>query len=103
MEPGKEKWVNDVMNSLEGVQKARAGTNLYAQVMSRLDEVNRGKVYEMVSTRTALRVAAGLLLIAGLNVFTFTMLTKKGSPDSQQVELKAFAKEYALTGNDYNF
>lgn len=63
MEPGKEKWINDVLGSLNGLHRAEPSPFLFAKIRNRLsaDSV----VY--VSTRAVWLTAASFALLLAVN------------------------------------
>ncbi|MFD2932370.1 hypothetical protein [Spirosoma flavum] len=64
MEPEKEKWINDVLGSLNNIQQAEPSPFLFAKIQNRLVPV-RQTVY--VSTRTVWLVAASFAFLTLLN------------------------------------
>lgn len=96
MKLGKEKWVETVLASAEGIQRARASAHFYDNTISRIKEE------ATVSSDYVLRIAAGLMLVVALNVFACISFSK--SKDSNQNAcLMAFAKEYSINGSSDNF
>ncbi len=64
MEPEKEKWINDVLRSLDGLQRAEPNPFLYAKIYNRL---TGREVPDRVSLRTAWLTVASFSLLALLN------------------------------------
>ena len=64
MEPKKEKWINDILNSMEGMQRADPGPFLYAKIRNRL-QTEAPAVY--VSSRTVWLAVASFALLILLN------------------------------------
>lgn len=91
----KEQWVNDVLSSVERIQRATAPAGLYNKTLARI------KADVQISKASILRVAAGIALLVGLNVFACATFTK--NENMQREQLQAFAHEYSLTAHDNNF
>lgn len=64
MEPQKDKWIDDVLSSLNGIQRAEPEPFLYARIRHHIDS-NRSAVY--VSARTVWLAAASFALLLLLN------------------------------------
>lgn len=64
MEPNQEKWVNDILNSLDGVQRAEPSPFLFAKIRNRLSKTP-APIY--VSERVAWLTAASFALLFLLN------------------------------------
>lgn len=86
----KEKWVENTLDSLEGIQRAEAPPGLLEKAMQR---ASRGKARIVSMTRTQVWSAAacGLVLIAA-NVFMCLQFSHSGQHAQSQQE--AFAQEY---------
>ena len=64
MEPEKEKWINRVLNSLDGMQRAEPSPFLYAKIQHRLADKN-SPVY--IPNRTVWLTLASFALLLLLN------------------------------------
>jgi len=91
-----EKWTEDVLSSVEGINRAKISAGFYQKTLNRLKEE------VAVSTDYILRMAAGLLLLITLNVFTCVSFSKNKSHIKSE-QLHAFAKEYSLSNDNDNF
>lgn len=65
MEPNQTKWINNVLNSVNGIERAEPNPFLYTKIRSRLASQPLGAVY--VSTRAVWLAAASFVLLALLN------------------------------------
>jgi len=69
---------DDVLNSLEGMQRAKPGRDLYGSILNKINNttipLGKGKT---ISLKTVSAAAACLLLLLTLNVLT---VTKKHQP-----------------------
>jgi hypothetical protein len=94
MEQGKNKRVDEVLSSLEGMQRAEAGDFLFGKIEYKLTLPYLGA--RTIPLRTVSLAAASVLLLLALNLFT---VTKR-----QQVKtdpLQELVNEYGLTDKGY--
>lgn len=91
----REQWVNDVLSSVERVERATAPAGFYNKTLARIKDSTQ------ISKASILRVAAGIALLVGLNVFACATFTK--NENNQHAQLLAFASEYNLTAHGDNF
>lgn len=61
-----DKWIDEILNSTEGMQRAVPDDALYNNILNRLPVK---KVSRLVSLRTVSSVAAGLALLLAANIF----------------------------------
>jgi len=85
MNPEKEKWAEEVIASVDNIQRAKVSAAFYQKTMDRL------KAEAIISTGYVLRIAAGLFLLITLNVFACVSFSKENNQS-----LQAFAKEYGI-------
>ena len=97
-----QKWIDETMNSLDGIHRPVADVDMYNKVMQRIRSVQHGREIEMISTGAVLRIAAGFFLVVSLNVSTY-ILYSGSSVKTGDENLKAFAKEYVMSDNNYNY
>jgi len=100
MNPEKDMWINEALDSIEGIQPAQSENNFYDKVMQRIESGNRITASETISMANVYKIAAAILLIVTLNAFTCINFSKS---KVEQQNLTAFAHEFSLTGNNYNF
>ena len=92
-ESEKNRWVDEVANSLEGIQRAEAPPMLFQEVMSR---IKKGRL-EVLPGRVVWLAAASLLLIISANVLLLTSSSKNAS---QKDPLQAVVNDYQLNHNN---
>ena len=95
MEGEKDKWIEKALNSLDGVQPAVPSANLQGRIMQRLQAEQFKIVADPVRPATVYRIAAGILLIMALNIFTCAAFSKNVT---EKKGLQSFAKEYSISG-----
>ena len=83
-----DKWTNEVLNSLEGIQKAVPNDSLLDRVMAQLPKNNQMPQRQL----RWIAVAAGLLI--GLNIYMFSF--------DEQTSSNASASEYVSLVEDYS-
>lgn len=91
-----EKWAEEVLTSLENIEQAKAPEGFYQRTLSRIN------AEAVISPGYVWRMAAGLLLLITLNVFTCVSFSKNKSHVKSE-QLQAFAKEYSLSNDNDNF
>lgn len=64
-----DKWVNDVMQSIDGIKQANPSPDLFDKITSKLPQTNKVKIIPLYRLRWA--VAAACAVIA-LNVYVFS-------------------------------
>lgn len=88
-----EQQINNALNSLNGLQRAKAPQHLYDSV---LQNAASGKLVQMPARQIRpvvyLRIAACVILLAGINVFTLVNVHKKQQETTYNSS--AFAGEY---------
>lgn len=92
--------VEEVMQSLDGVQSAEANPFLYSKVMNRLQNKN-------VSTRKFLRLswelAFAMILFTGLNIAAFFYFKQDDTQNDDNGSITSLANEYTINSNNYNY
>ena len=94
MKPEKEKWVESVLASAEGIQRAKPAADFYDKTISCIKEE------ATFSSDYVLRIAAGLMLVVASNIFACASFSKNKAGNAP---LMAFAKEYSINGSSDNF
>jgi hypothetical protein len=90
-----EQWVNEVMSSLGGLQKAEGNPFLHTRVLARLDgssTVQRGSLKPLYA------LASVVLLVLMLNVFLWN---QSGNRSVENSAVSTAVSEYDLTAIDY--
>lgn len=87
----KEEWIKTTLDSLDNIRRAKANTRLYEQIQERLASLQESRI---ISIRPAMvwRVAASVILLIGLNVFTAVHFNKVRN--SSQSKSQAFSQDY---------
>ena len=94
MEREKEQWIDKAMNSLDGLTSAVPPANMQRNIMQRIQAERFRIAADAVHAGTIYRIAAGILIIVTINVFTCVTITKNISKEKQ---LQGFAKQYSLS------
>ncbi len=92
----KDKWVNEAMDSLEGIQPAAPPTALYAKTMRRIATEKFAAMHDTVSLQTVYRIAAAIAVIISLNAYSCVIFSKN---QQEKKTVEAFAREYSLTSS----
>lgn len=90
----KEKWIEEAMNSLHGMQKAGADPFLHTRIRGKLQNA----VTEKVPVRWALASAVGFLFLLWMNVKVFTAGNNQQLHNSNGME--QVMQEYSLGNNN---
>lgn len=97
MDMNKEKWINEVMNSLDDVKSAKANPFLYNKILNKLGP---GEV-EYAPMKLVWLAAASFALLAVLN---FQAMKKTGSSSNNRTEIQEIASAYNLVNtNSINY
>ena len=94
MERDNGQWIDKALNSLDGIKPADAPPGMYGNIMQRLQADRLHIVPDTVSSATIYRVAAAVLLIITMNVFTCVAFGKNISHEKQ---LQSFKKQYSIS------
>jgi hypothetical protein len=89
MDMNREKWINEVMDSLDDVKSAEAGPFLYNRILNKLEKGE--KAY--APARLVWLAAASLALLVLLNVF---ILRTRSMETRQRAETEQLANAYQL-------
>jgi hypothetical protein len=92
----KDKWVNETINSLEGLQPAVPPAALYAKTMQRIAAEKFNAMRDTVSLQTIYRIAAAIAVIISLNAYSCVVFSKS---QQEKKTVEAFAREYSLTSS----
>ncbi|MFN5135317.1 MAG: hypothetical protein ACK5DG_08360 [Chitinophagaceae bacterium] len=91
-----EQWINEVMKSLNGLQKEEGNPFLHTRVMARLQQPTTEKGY-------GLRPVYILSMVAMI-ALVLNVLSWSGNPDSNEqdaVTVVNTSNDYELTSTDY--
>ena len=91
-----EQWINEVMNSLTGLQKQEGNPFLHTRVMAKLQQPTAVKTYGLRPVYILSMIAAVVLL---LNVFSWTGTTVTNEQDA--VTQVNTVTDYELPSTDY--
>jgi len=75
----KEKWANDVLQSLDGIQQAEPNENLFAKIITKLPSQKAIKIIPLSRLRW---VAALACVIVGLNLYVIDFNFKRTARDT---------------------
>jgi hypothetical protein len=105
-----EKLAYETLNSIGDIQQVEANPFLFAKIQARMEAATRKQNYIPVKTLSVL--SATLLLFIGLNMASYFLLSgssqQQASVTQQSTSKKttvaeAFAKQYNLTTEQYNY
>ena len=97
MDMNKEKWINEVMNSLDDVKSAEINPFLYNKILNKLGS---GEI-EYAPMKLVWLAAASFALLAVLN---FQAMKKTGSGSNNRTEVQEIASAYNLVNtNSINY
>ncbi|CAN5402151.1 hypothetical protein BH10BAC1_BH10BAC1_01960 [soil metagenome] len=98
MDVNKEKWINEVMNSLDDVKSAEANPFLYNKILSKISSGN----VEYTSMKLVWLAAASFALLVLLN---FSIVKSKNSASKNtSTEVQTLASGYQLINeNSINY
>ena len=97
MDMNKEKWINEVMNSLDDVKSTEANPFLYNKILNKIGSGEIG----YAPKKLIWLAAASFALLAILN---FQAMKKTGSSSSNRTEVQEIASAYNLVNtNSINY
>src|SRR5687767_14312179 len=94
----KDKWVNQVLDTAEGIQRANAPGSFHAAVMRRAKET--GRQIEMISASVILRMAAVILVLIVLNFGTYAIIgddAQSRSTHKSDNPIEALVSDYSIS------
>lgn len=96
MQTEKEKWVNEVLGSLEGSQRAKPSADLFAKIEKEIARPE-GRVISMNQLRVA---AAAAILLLALNVFLLNQYSRSQQGNSTEWVTEVDSNEQLIS--DFN-
>lgn len=97
MESGQNKWVEQALNSLEGINTAVPPKGLPGRIMQRLQAERFRMLPATVSNTAIYRAAAAILLIVTINVFACINYNKIST---ERKGMQGIANSLLMQGND---
>ena len=94
------EWVDAVMGSTKGMQRADANPYLYSKIITRLKEENK-PVFE-VRGLVVRRFAIAASIMIAVNIFSVVHLVSNSSNGAKEQGYSALSSELGLT-NTYNY
>jgi hypothetical protein len=86
---------DDILQSIEGIDRAEVSPFFYTRLMGRMQEpVSKGAVW----IKKPVFAFTTLVLLLALNITAISQFLKKEQPAAQQTGLQGFAAEYGLDG-----
>ncbi|MEL6254651.1 MAG: hypothetical protein AAFR87_21755 [Bacteroidota bacterium] len=79
MDPKKEQWMNEVMNSLEAKSAAEPNPFLFAKIKQKIESTNTFSDQVFIGKRTLALAFASLALLLSLNILAISELNQQGS------------------------
>jgi hypothetical protein len=86
----KEQWINETMDSLDGIQPATGDPLNMKKIMQQVQK--KREPYILTQRHLILQIAAGLTLLISVNIFS--LLNYNGTSNSEQTLVKTLATEY---------
>lgn len=101
MENQAENWVDQALDSLDGMERAKANPFLYTRILARVYEANSRweKVARFIS-KPSFAIAATALFLA-LNMWVIFQKNEKTAPSQTEME-QLFATEYSASNIQYS-
>lgn len=97
MEDKKDRWINDVLKSTQGSQRAKPKSHLFAKIQANV-KASEAKIVSIGQQR--LGIAAALLLLV-LNIFVVSQYIQNEQADSDVLSLQE--KDPTVLILDFNF
>ena len=86
----KEQWINETMESLEGISRAGSDPRLYDRVIQAIGNSRPGTI--PFNPRVVWRIAAGLALLISINIFSIVHYNK--THEASETQINTLATEY---------
>lgn len=84
MKEEKDKWVNDVLNSMKGSAPAKPGADLFDQIQGRIDQP-KAPIFSL--SQQGLSIAAAVLLLL-LNIFVINQYQTNQIVNSNEIGME---------------
>ncbi|MDW3648590.1 MAG: hypothetical protein R8P61_16100 [Bacteroidia bacterium] len=79
MDPKKEQWLNEVMNSLEGKSAAEPNPFLFAKIKRKIESPDASADHVFIGKRALVMAFAALALLLSLNILAISELSQQES------------------------
>lgn len=98
-----DRLTESALNSLDNLQQVEANDFLYSKIVNRIQM--RQQQDRAGFRRLMVRLSFALVLFAGINVASFLILEHQRNKPQKPVKANeaAFASEYSLTDDGYNY
>jgi len=98
-----DRITESALSSLDNLQQVEANDFLYSKIINRMQM--RGQQDRAAFRSLMMRLSFALVLFAGINVASFLVLEHQRNKPQKPAKLNeaAFASEYSLTNNGYNY
>ncbi len=81
----KEQWANEVLQSLEGIQRAEPSADLFAKISQKLP---KEKVIKMIPLKHLKWVAAAACVLIVINIFVFKSSIQTEQPNDYNYKVE---------------
>jgi hypothetical protein len=71
------EWIESVLNSVENIESAKLNNDFFYKIQNRIE--SEKQLVLPFSPRISLAIAASLVLLFGVNIFTFISITQSSS------------------------
>lgn len=95
MQDEQNKWVDEVMNSLQGIRAAEPPTDLFASITARINHPE-AKVVPMRQLRWSIAIAAMLLLLNAMAIRSYAINQNDGYAQAESYEAFQLGSDYKI-------
>lgn len=97
------KLVDDTLDSIKGIGRARSNPFLYSKVMKRIEDKERTGLRKF-SFNYTFKLVAVFAVLAVLNAFTLLMYMNSSAPGAtDKQDINSFIYEYSLDNTTYYY
>lgn len=90
-----DKDVDEILNSLNGIQPATANHFLYQRIRAKMQLANNNAAFKKTYA-----LAFALIIFLAVNIFTIVSLYKPAIQNTN-ASIQSFANDYAITTDNY--
>lgn len=98
MDPKKEQWKEEILDSLENIQPAEPNPFLFAKIQRKLDEQRKAKSPTFISKPILTLAFTAIAFLISLNFFAISQLNNQ---DYDSVTSTENESSYAIVSQDY--
>ena len=98
MDPKKEQWKEEILNSLENMQPADPNPFLFAKIQHKLEEQGRQASQTFISKPLMTLAFTAIVFLISLNFFAISQLNNQDYSSTHTVESES---SYSIVAQDY--